>query len=147
MNDDNSGIWALLVVAGLALVGVVLWRKGVFSNVSQWLGAPPAGYNPAIGMPVGPTEPGAAAPQGGSAYGRVCNAAYSTVGKSLSQAPDPRAAAAGVVTQAAGPLVCAAQEYVGGKVIKGTVSTVKTAGGAVKDGAKAAWNNTIGKIF
>ena len=67
MNEDNSGLWALLAIAGLALVGVVLWRKGVFANV---FGPPAGGFNTSPGMPVGPNEYGAAAPGGGSAYGR-----------------------------------------------------------------------------
>ena len=84
----------------------------------------------------------------------VCNAAYGLVGGSLQKAQDPKAQAAGIVTQAAGPLACAAQEYIAGKywdgskwVVKNTAKVVSAGAGKVKDAGESVWNATLGRIF
>jgi hypothetical protein len=150
---SEKSMWTLIVLAGLALAGVFAWRKGLFNKV--FAAAPPR----AVGYPVpfagglGPQEQGpagAAGGSGGSTYGKVCNAVYSTGGKLAAMSGDPRAQAAGVVAQVGGPAICAAHEWVAGKAVQGVKavgSGVVTGAKATGSAAKSVFNNTIGKLF
>lgn len=139
---DDSGLVTLVVVVGLALLGFVLWKKGVFGKFAAFL-APATGKPPnqaqGVAGGIGPNEYGPAAPQGGSAYGRVCNEFHARTGQVLVQTQDPRAQAAGIVTQVGGPLFCAGTEYAAEKAWQGT----KYVGTKTADAAKSLWN----KIF
>jgi hypothetical protein len=164
MSEKNLA--TLLIIAGLVLVGILAWRKGLLTRVFGPWGTTTVGYPQPFAGGLGPAELGPAAPGGGgSTYSKACNYVYSTVGKAAQGAPDPRAQAAGVAAQVGGPAICAAHEWVADKVwdgtkwvAKGTASTVKAVGSGVATGAKAvgsgvatgakaAWNNTLGKLF
>ena len=142
---DDSGLVTLVVVAGLALLGFVLWKKGVLSKFSAFLTPQKPGPTPAQGVAggIGPKEYGPAAPQGGSAYGRVCNEFHARTGQVLAQTQDPRAQAVGIATQIGGPLFCAGTEYAAEKAWQGT----KYVGAKTGNAAKSAWDKTIGKLF
>lgn len=140
---SEKTLWTLIVLAAVALVGILAWRRGLFAKVF-----PPPNV-PGLPFPggLGPKEMGPPA----VTFGSVCNAAYSTVGRAASQAPDPRVAAGGVAAQTLGPVICATHEYVAGKVWDGSKWVAKNAiapgaKGVAKAGEKV-WNATLGKIF
>ena len=154
MKDD--GIVMLIVLAGLALLGIFAWRRGVFTGMF----APPGqlgGYPQPFPGGLGPREQGPAGAAGGdtrSTFQKVCSGTLQAAGKVGMTTPDPRLQAAGAVAQVGGPAICAVHEYAaelawdGTKyVAKGTASAAKSTGKAVGGAAKSVWNNTLGKLF
>jgi len=137
-------MWTLIVLAGVALLGVVAWRRGIFKRLlgPSVSGPQLGGYPQGFAGGVGPNEQGANV-GGQSAYGKVCNQVYRAGGQAAMSAPDPRVQVAGAAAQLAGPAICASHEYVADKVWDGSKWVAKNTASA----AKSLYDNTLGKLF
>lgn len=138
---SEKTIWTLIVVSGLALLGVLAWRRGLFAKVF-----PPPKLGQQLPFPggIGANEYAAASPSGGKlTYGQACTAIYQTAGKVAIAVGDPATKVGGAAAVLGGPAICAGQEYVAGKVWDGS----KWVASSTASAAKSAWNNTIGKLF